>query len=100
MEVFQDKQQRILASDYLQYFTHLANHALACSAQDFLLERLSLIGLQERRELNQPRRRMLDQCLYTGAAVLFTKKLPEGLKHRVIRLLGAEALDTLTASYT
>jgi len=89
VEIFQNKDQRILCCQCLQGLANFPHHSLSRSTENLLLQSFSLLALSAK-GMNQPRRGLLRQGLDHLATASFTGPLAEGFQHGVIRFLAAE----------
>src|SRR5262252_8390357 len=97
MEVFENEDECVVGGNGFECVTDFANHALASHADRVTLERRALLGLHERRKLEQPCRRPCRQRADETPVVRRPKQLIDGFEDRIVRFLAAESLDALTA---
>src|SRR4029077_9878845 len=74
------------------------HHSLPSRAKDFALQRLPLLGFDQRRELAQPCRSLRRQDPHHGFRAGASCELAERVEHRVIRFLSSESFDALPTS--
>ena len=82
MEVLQNQQQRRSRGDRRQRLADLAQHTLARGAQNLLLEGLSMLPCEQRRELDQPGGGLHGERVHHGGPVGPATQSPNRLEHR------------------
>src|SRR5258708_37135445 len=97
VQILEHENQQIRRGQRFEGLAYLPQHALARCSQDLALEGFPLRSLHQRRKLDQPGGRAGGEGLDDGAAAVAAGKLAQGLKHRIVGLLAAEALDALSA---
>src|SRR6478672_8723648 len=95
MQILDYQNQCAVGGNGFERVTQLTDHALACGAEHLPLQCLALSGLDERRKLQQPRRRSRRECLDEAPVVRDPDQLVDDLDYRVVRFLAAESFDTL-----
>ena len=97
VQIFEHDDQRRLGGDRLDRLGHLAQHAFAGGARPLPLQRLALGGRQQRRQLDEPGRRVLPQQLDDARAVRRSAEPRQAVEHRQVRLAGAVLFEALAA---
>ena len=97
MQVLEHEDEGVIGGDRFERFADFADHSLARGADGLTLQRLALFGFDERRKLQQPRRRPLCQRVDETPIVRRADQLIDRLEHRIVRFLAAESLDALPA---
>jgi hypothetical protein len=95
VEIFQHENDGRRRGERFERPAELAQHSLACLAEDLALQTFSVRGRQDRRELCQPGRCMLGEKLDHTRPLRRLTQAPDGFEHRVIRFLLAMAFDAL-----
>ena len=97
VEIFEHQDERPLRRQHLERVGQLAQHAVARRAGDPALCRLELRIGGERRQLDEPGRRVPRQHARHVRALRGAAEAPERLEHRQIGLALAEVLHALAA---
>jgi hypothetical protein len=97
VHVFEHDDQNPIGSDGFEHLADLAHHPLARRPDRFALQRVALVGLDERGKLQEPGRRTLSQQLKQSLVVRSPDQLIDRFEHWIVRLLSAERLDALAS---
>ncbi len=97
VKVFEGEDERVGGGDRFQGFADLPHHPLPRRPDRLAVQRLSRLPLHQRRKLDEPGRCTSDQRRHRSIALGLAQQVTERFENRVVRLLAAEALDTLPA---
>ncbi len=95
MQVFEEQDERRATGEHVERFHQLAQHPVARRPLRPALHGLQIAVGHERRQLRQPRRRVLREELHQRVASGLSAQSSERLEHGQIGLAGAVLLHAL-----